>query len=60
METGRVSRAGGAGKVSNASSWDDNPERLRDTANIWRLAALPSLEVCHEVNFGESWKGALL
>lgn len=51
MEMRRVSRAGGAGEVSNASSWGDSPERLRDSASIWRLAAVPSLEVSHEVNF---------
>lgn len=58
MEMGRVSRAGGAGKVSNASSWDDNPGRLRDSANMWRLVAVPSLEVSHEGNFwGELERG---
>lgn len=38
-----------AGKVSGASSWGDNPEWLRDSANIWRL------EVSDKENFGESF-----
>lgn len=54
MEMGRVFRAE---KVSSAGSWDDNPEWLRDAANIC-LAALRGLEASDKVDFGESCKGA--
>lgn len=46
-------------QVSNASSWDGNPEWPRSSADIWRLTAVKSLEGSDKMNFGDSWKGVL-